>query len=215
LRFKINFAITSTIKASALQTSVLTLRALLPCAVCEAGLFAIQNQHHDYQHYKSLRATNERVDLAIFAPLRGLRSRPHCVSKSTSRFRIEPLKSLAIKIFSNKNVEFPMLTCLSSVHRNEPLKNDHMSRTRYTYFASNNQPKLVINSLLKAPQTQALILRLSAKPLTLKEAVVAEGDLAVLRKLQQVNVIRAYTIGGVTRYRIRKLPPYVREVLAA
>ncbi len=90
-----------------------------------------------------------------------------------------------------------------------------MARTRYNYFASNNQPKLVINSLLKQPETQALLTRLSAKPLMLQEAVVAENDLAVLRKLQRVNVVRAYTIGGVTRYRLRKLPPYVREALAA
>ena len=90
-----------------------------------------------------------------------------------------------------------------------------MSRTRYNYFASNNQPELVIRSLLKQPETQALILRLSPKPLTLQEAVVADTDLAALRKLQRVNVVRAYTIGGVTRYRLRKLPPYVREVLAA
>lgn len=90
-----------------------------------------------------------------------------------------------------------------------------MSRTRYNYFASNNQPKLVVNSLLNQPETQALIMRLSAKPLTLKEAVVTESDLAVLRKLQRVNIVRAYTIGSVTRYRLRKLPPYVREVLAA
>jgi len=90
-----------------------------------------------------------------------------------------------------------------------------MARARYNYFASNNQPKLVINSLLKSPKTQALLLRLSAKPLTLKQTVVADGDLAILRKLQKVNIVRSYTIGGVTRYRLRKLPPYVREALAA
>ncbi|MFK8057522.1 MAG: hypothetical protein AB8F78_15460 [Saprospiraceae bacterium] len=90
-----------------------------------------------------------------------------------------------------------------------------MSRTRYNYFASNNQPKLVINSLLKQPETRALLTRLSAKALTLEEAVVADNDLAVLRKLQRVNVVSSYTIGGVTKYRLRKLPPYVREAMAA
>ena len=90
-----------------------------------------------------------------------------------------------------------------------------MSRSRYAYFASNNQPKLVIRSLLKCLKTQALLARLSVKPLTLHEAIVADTDLPVLRKLQQVNIVTSYTIGSVTRYRLRKLPPYVREVLAA
>ena len=90
-----------------------------------------------------------------------------------------------------------------------------MARTRYHYFASNNQPQLVIRSLMKSPETKALLTRLSAKPLTLEEAVLHDGDLALLRKLQQVNVVRSYTIGGVTRYRLRKLPPYVKEALAA
>jgi len=90
-----------------------------------------------------------------------------------------------------------------------------MSRTRYNFFASNNQPKLVINSLLKQPEAHAILTRLSAKPLTLKEAVANDGDLALLRKLQRVNVISSYTIGGVTKYRLRKLPPYVRKAMAA
>ena len=90
-----------------------------------------------------------------------------------------------------------------------------MALTQHLRFATNHQPALVIAGLLHDPTARALLRRLRGRSLT-AEALDLDGDSTrVLRKLRRVNLVTAYEIGGVVKYRARRYPPMVTAALAA
>lgn len=89
-----------------------------------------------------------------------------------------------------------------------------MSRTRATYFASNNQPRLVVERLLTLPHTLRLLHHLRAGGHSAAELDATDGEARTrLRQLCRVNLVTAYQIGEQWRYRRRRLPPYVTQAL--
>ena len=85
-----------------------------------------------------------------------------------------------------------------------------MSRTRTHYYASNNQPRLIVESLLKLPFTLSMLEALRKQRYTGNEIAPNKAMRERLRQLRQVNLITAYEIAGVIYYRATRLPPYVQ-----
>ena len=91
-----------------------------------------------------------------------------------------------------------------------------MSRTRFTYFASNYQPRLILQNLLTNESVRRMLDQLhSAGSAAREQLCSSQTDARFLRKLIQLNVVVPYTIHGNTRYRIKKLPPYYFSNCAA
>ena len=90
-----------------------------------------------------------------------------------------------------------------------------MSLTRHLHFAADHQPRLPIETLLQEPRSVALLKQLGTSSHTLNDLSLDEAGLVLLRRLRQVNLVLAYEIGGVVKYRAHRLPPVVRAALAA
>ena len=90
-----------------------------------------------------------------------------------------------------------------------------MAATQHLHYASNHQPSVLIDALLRQPEAVALLRRFSGKSFTLPELALSEREVALLRRLRHVNLITSYEIGGVVRYRAHRFPPAVTLALAA
>ena len=113
---------------------------------------------------------------------------------------------------------FKRKVCISSRGaslRIESKAPDDMARTRYLRFASDHQPALVVAGLLRDTDVRALLRRLRGRSATMAELDLDEAGTRVLRRLRQVNLVTAYEIGGVVKYRARRWPPGVAAAVAA
>ena len=90
-----------------------------------------------------------------------------------------------------------------------------MAATQHLHYASNHQPALPIATLLRDPRALDLLRQLAHGALPRAELAPTPAERALLRRLQQVNLVLAYTIAGVTKYRAHRFPPAVRRALAA
>lgn len=88
-----------------------------------------------------------------------------------------------------------------------------MSSTRTTYYASNNQPRLVVESLIKMPFTLEMLLSLRERRHTKNEIAPTHTHLERLRQLRHVNLVTAYEIAGITYYKATRFPPYVQQAI--
>ncbi len=96
-----------------------------------------------------------------------------------------------------------------------PQNRIEMAATQHLYYASNHQPALVIAGLLDNPLALGLLTRLRGQSLTLAQLDLNLDQHAILRRLRQVNLVLAYQIGGVVKYRAHRYPPMVQQALAA
>lgn len=90
-----------------------------------------------------------------------------------------------------------------------------MSRTRARFFASNYQPRPVVERLLTHAVVRDVLRRLSVRAHTLAELGLDGEGRALLRLCVKVDLVRAYTLGDTPRYRARRFPPLVHRALAA
>jgi len=90
-----------------------------------------------------------------------------------------------------------------------------MSRTRSVYFASNYQPRLILERILRLPWTMSILYQLQqgeTRPENLRTPTLTTRRR--LQQLVQVGLVRSYQIGHEWRFRLRKLPPAVEKELS-
>ncbi len=90
-----------------------------------------------------------------------------------------------------------------------------MAATQHLYYATNHQPALVIAGLLDDPLALELLARLRGQSMTLAQLDLGPEQRFLLRRLRHLNLVLAYEIGGVVKYRANRYPPAVRQALAA
>ena len=88
-----------------------------------------------------------------------------------------------------------------------------MSSTKSAYYANPNRPGIALRAVLNDPLAVAQLQALRSGPLALSTLAPSLTERQVLRRLVRLDLVSAYRLDGVTRYRLRRSSPGVGRLL--